>query len=800
MGGVTGLAEKLTAKRWTPQEVEAYLGPIKRCCVSNAAEQDVRAAAASGGSVSALLLDALTSGAADAALVARTVVDEGHARLRYELATTPEEVLAARGSTYVLGDFARDALPLIEAHAGRVAVVCLPCEATALAHHPQLAEKVALVISLFCGHATRPELIDHLTARLAEQAGSPLSALRFRSGHWRGVLTATFENGTKMERPFSAYGRSQNLYYAVARKCLFCGDHFGYDADVCAGDLWSAEFKDDPTKHTALVVKTDRGAAAVAAAEASGVLACHDVRPSVVLDGQRRAAPFHHNVTARSKAGRRLGIKIPDRGQAVSWHEYRAARLVLKNAQATETVEGLERALSRPKWYHTFKLYLLKGLESLPTRLREEGGPGTRRFAVIAATVWGNRGAEAMLETSVGRLRDRVQDAEFVVYSYLPSTDADLISDPRVRVRSSTPKHLVLVLFPFSLVLGLFRLLGLGGAVARIMPASVRDLYGCDALIDLAGVSFIDGREKFLPFNLLTIWPAMLLGVPVFKLSQALGPFAHPANKLASKMLWRCRMVVPRGDGTLEHLRAAGFPAQLTFPAPDVAFGFEQRDALSTEGADEVASLLGGVARARAGSAHVLGLCPSAVIAGKAAKEGWDYIGFLAGIVGGLLTDGAAVVLFPNATRAAVPDKLRNNDLPVIAQVVERVSKQTGVSETQGARLLAVKGDVNAAEIRELVSACDAVAVSRFHAMVGALTATVPVLVLGWSHKYAEVMQQFDLAEWVFDYAEHDAQAFLGRFRELYERREAVTSRIAEELPAVKTASVAQFDEVLARL
>jgi colanic acid/amylovoran biosynthesis protein len=43
-------------------------------------------------------------------------------------------------------------------------------------------------------------------------------------------------------------------------------------------------------------------------------------------------------------------------------------------------------------------------------------------------------------------------------------------------------------------------------------------------LIDLAGVSFIDGREKFLPFNILTILPAMLLGVPVVKFAQAMGP------------------------------------------------------------------------------------------------------------------------------------------------------------------------------------------------------------------------------------------------------------------------------------
>lgn len=426
-------------------------------------------------------------------------------------------------------------------------------------------------------------------------------------------------------------------------------------------------------------------------------------------------------------------------------------------------------------------------------------GTATKRFAIIGPTVGGNRGAEAMLETTVGRLRERYPNACFEVYSYMPATDRRLVTDPAVTVRSATPAHLVLVLFPFTLLLGLARALRLGRAVARIMPASVRALYGCDALVDLAGVSFIDGREKFLPFNVLTLWPAMLLGVPVFKLSQAMGPFGHPLNRVASRTLWRCLMVVPRGEGTERHLRDVGFPPALTFPAPDVAFGFEDRDALSLEGSEEVASLAVALAQARESGARVVGVCPSAVIASKARKSGWDYPGFLAQIVSGLLADGVAVLLFPNATRQDAPDKLRNNDLPVIAEVAQRVAANHR-GGTGGAPLLAVRGDMNCAEIRRLVRACDAVAVSRFHAMIAALSAEVPVTVLGWSHKYAEVMDRFGLGDWVFDDSQHDAEAFLGTCRNLLEQREHVRERIAAELPAVKAESLAQFDELARRL
>ncbi len=365
MSALTSLAERLTAKTWTPEIVESYLGPLQRCAVTHAADEAGRAKAASGGAVSALLIRALATGAADAALVTRTVVEDGRVRARYEIATTADEVLAAQGSTYVLGDFVRDAIPLIAQYPGKVAVVCLPCEATAIARRANLAEKVAFVIALFCGHASRPELVDQVVERLSADVDSPLSAFRFRSGHWRGVLTATFADGTVVERPFSTFGTYQNLYYASAKKCMFCGDHFGYNADLCAGDLWSSRYANDPVKHTAVVAKTERGESVLADAEASGALVAETVEPEVILEGQRRVAPFHYNTSARARAAARKGMRIPDPGYKVAWHEALAARIVIGNYLATLTEEDLRAVLARPAWRHKLMLYVLKGLESL---------------------------------------------------------------------------------------------------------------------------------------------------------------------------------------------------------------------------------------------------------------------------------------------------------------------------------------------------------------------------------------------------------------------------------------------------
>jgi len=723
-----------------------------------------------------------------------TSVEDGLVRARYRIARTREEVLAARGSTYVLGEFAREALPMIRDFDGRVAVVALPCEIALLSRDQSLADKVALTIALFCGHTTETALVDELVKKLSAQAGgAKLTEFRFRSGHWRGQLTAKFDDGTVIERPSNYYLLYHNLYFGAPKKCMFCGDHFGYHADISAGDLWSQKFKNDPIKHTALIAKTTRGADAVLAAEAAGAIETAPVPVTDILDGQRRTAPFHFNVSARTKAGARLGMTVPDKvNTTVRWHDEAAARVTLKNHLATRSGEGSRKVLGKNRRLLKLRLYLLKGLESLPTGPLVPGPPaGAPRFSLIAATVSGNRGAEAMLETSIGRIRDRFPDACFTLFSYYPEKDAALITDKMVSVQSSTPLFLVLVLFPFSLLAVPFT--WVLGRVPGFFPRSVRELGESAALVDLAGVSFIDGREKFLPFNILTILPAMLLGTPVFKLAQAMGPFKHPINRFSARLLRHCALVVPRGDVTLEHMESIAFPAERMLPCPDVAFLFESRDSLSDEGLGEAAELATRASLLRSSGREVVGLCPSAVLAGKAKDEGWDYIGFMAQLATGLIAEGHAVLLFPNATRAA-SEKLRNNDLPVIREIVE----QLGGHDADG--VLAVSGDVNAAALRVIVRACSCCAVSRFHAMVGALSIGVPVAVVGWSHKYLEVMKQFGLEEFVFDYSAHDPDALRAVVGRLISESETHSAAIASALPRVQAASRAQFEQMFARL
>lgn len=407
-----------------------------------------------------------------------------------------------------------------------------------------------------------------------------------------------------------------------------------------------------------------------------------------------------------------------------------------------------------------------------------------RSYSIIAATCHGNRGAQAMLETVVGRLSREQPGLRFHVFSYYPAADRALVRDDRVSIHSSTPVALVAWLLPWSLVFGLARLL-FGRRVLRLAPAAIRGLAESAALVDLAGVSFIDGREKFLPFNALTILPAWLLGTPVAKMPQATGPFQGLANRWAARwVLPMCRMFWARGPRTHQHLLDAGFPGLRFAQADDIAFNHQPEYSLTDEGGALLEQRLDTLRRMRAGARGVIGVCPSSVVAAKARREKGDYEPALVALIEGLAGQGFLVVLFPNATRDSAGEAERNNDLPLMRRLAAAVE-----GGRHAVRPVMFDFDLNASGIKRVIGETDVVVVSRFHAMVGALSLEVPPAVLGWSHKYAEVMARFGLEANVLDYTQLDGADLVARAERLFEERGQVVEQIRRHLPAVKASA-----------
>ena len=412
-------------------------------------------------------------------------------------------------------------------------------------------------------------------------------------------------------------------------------------------------------------------------------------------------------------------------------------------------------------------------------------------YGVIGGTLWGNRGAEAMVVTTIGRVRERDPGAAFVLMSYYPDRDRALLADPGVTVVGATPRHAVVTWLGALLCRGL-RLIGLRAPDA-VLPAPVRALRGCRALFDVSGISFHDDRLPVVVYNVLSAWPALLLKVPVVRLAQAMGPFRHPLNRLPARWVTRRSLhTFARGRRTADFMEQLGAPAGSWSVAPDVAFAYRPEYSLTAENDERVAALRERLAALVTAGTDVVAVVPSSLVNRKIAATGGDYVGLLHALVCDLHQGGTHVLVMPNATRAGVAAG-RNNDITVITALRERIAADP--SGVDPAAVSYVDFDVNTASIRSLAEPCRLLVTSRFHAMVAALALGVPPLVMGWSHKYEEVLEMFGCQDNTVDFtaAEQQVPAMVGR---LLDEHESVRERILKALPEVTTRAVAQFDQL----
>lgn len=362
--------DRFLKKTWSQADIDRYVGAHRRAWLTHASDPEIRSRAASGGTTSAVLIEGLRKGVFDGAVVCTAEIVEGKVRPGFRIATEADQILAARGSKYVESRFLPSVLPLLRSFKGRVAVVGLPCDIAALRQRcqadPRLAAKVVVTIALVCGHNSRTTLIDAVTARLQKEAGQALRAYRFGVGHWRGHLEAEFDDGTILRRPTKVFKDYQNMFFFCERKCLSCHDHYGYAADLTMGDIWLFRLKADPIKHTAVITRTGEGERLFDAATSSGAVVAEPLDIRDIMDGQARIGPAHYNVTSRSRAGRLLGIKVPDRVHAsVTWHDDLNALWTLANVRLSESTWGRRLIFALPRPLIRALLYVKKGLESI---------------------------------------------------------------------------------------------------------------------------------------------------------------------------------------------------------------------------------------------------------------------------------------------------------------------------------------------------------------------------------------------------------------------------------------------------
>ena len=164
-------------------------------------------------------------------------------------------------------------------------------------------------------------------------------------------------------------------------------------------------------------------------------------------------------------------------------------------------------------------------------------------IAITAACFSGNKGAAAMLQSSIKQLRERYgEKLNIFLMSTYPGADRKLIAEmPEkydfIKVVNAKPERLLFLAFPLSILYSFLRFIPPFRKLLQ-MDKIIKAYSQCDIVIDEAGISFVDSRGFIMnTYAFVCAAVPMLCGVPVVKYSQALGTFKNGWNKFLAKWI-----------------------------------------------------------------------------------------------------------------------------------------------------------------------------------------------------------------------------------------------------------------------
>lgn len=399
-------------------------------------------------------------------------------------------------------------------------------------------------------------------------------------------------------------------------------------------------------------------------------------------------------------------------------------------------------------------------------------------IAIIGSALSGNKGAAAMLESAIQTLTERLPDAQFTLLSMYPDEDRKQNPYKNLEIVDASPLMLGIGINSWALA---HRVLPFAREAIHENSPAVRALKKADVLLDQGGITFVDGREKFLLYNVASILPALNLKVPVVKCAQALGSFENPINKWAAKTyLPKMAAIVSRGAVTHEYLNS--LKLDNVIEGADYAFLLDvtKDDKKSAEQKFDAVFF---------DKSKVVGISPSVVMRKKVDAAGGSYVREMVEFIDYVTSKkGYKVALIPHSVRTGT-DKTHNNDLPLCQEIFAKLSRPK--------KVLFVEQELGSQELRYLIGQCDLFVASRFHAMISSLAMGVPTLVIGWSHKYKEVLDMFGLADWAFGQDKLTQNYLRERFDVLDNDADTIRKKIAAALPGVKKKAYEQVDVIV---
>jgi polysaccharide pyruvyl transferase WcaK-like protein len=368
-------------------------------------------------------------------------------------------------------------------------------------------------------------------------------------------------------------------------------------------------------------------------------------------------------------------------------------------------------------------------------------------------------GAAAMSVVVAQRLKQ--QGYRVLLFSKCPSEDRQFAERYGIALRSANQLVYTLLVVPALVLTG-----WLPPARRWIRRRLFADIV---AFYDVGGITFSASRGvSGFAINLTWLLLPLLLGLPVVKGSQAIGPFSRSYLKLAPALLRRVDRIYARGADSERYLLDAGVPCERV---PDIAF------LLAAEPAP--------IPRR-----PYIAIVPSTVVMRRydGVHGRGAYSMLMARVAADLASTECSIVVLAHSYRR--DDTPVNNDYPLSQLIVQQAnSPNVGLYDVFGK---------TPGQLKTVLGHGEVVLTSRFHAMVASLGSCVPVVVASWSHKYREVVETFGLADWVVPWEEMTRERLVERVVAARAQRRTISETLKCALPGIHDLAERNFRGICA--
>jgi colanic acid/amylovoran biosynthesis protein len=393
-----------------------------------------------------------------------------------------------------------------------------------------------------------------------------------------------------------------------------------------------------------------------------------------------------------------------------------------------------------------------------------------KRFYLAGQNNFGNRGCEALVRSTIHLLKSEFGEVEVLVPSYRP--DLDILQWPTAENEGCRFVRAM----PYPLALKVWGKLNKLHPIFKShyipnfsIPADIEnDIKSCDALLVIGGDNItLDYGVESLIWHIRFAQHAQRANKKVMVWGASIGPFStEPAiEKFVATFLKTCSYVTIRETISENYLQSIGINTNTALVA-DGAFVMKP-EPIETENYWPTAN-----------DAQILGFNISPLIqkfrpANEPRKVLQEEVA--AFIRHTLDNSNTSIVLIPHVD--PLDGQVENSDSYYMRDIREMCSGYKG-------RLSIAPNNLNAAQLKYVLSKCTYFIGARTHATIAALSGLVPTISIAYSIKARGLNRDlFGNEDCVLETPKVNTESLIRSYKYLVNNREAIVAELAKKIP-----------------